>query len=43
MPLLDKLILAIQFYNSFGDEPILNREELLNVPAEGEATSAEPY
>lgn len=27
--LLDKVILAIQFYNSFGDEPILNREELL--------------
>lgn len=26
---LDKIILAIQFYNSFGDEPILNREELL--------------
>jgi hypothetical protein len=23
--------LALQFYNSFGDEPILNREELLNI------------
>lgn len=26
---MEKLILALQFYNSFGDEPILNREELI--------------
>jgi hypothetical protein len=27
---LDKLLIALQFYNTYCDEPILNRPELLN-------------
>ena len=26
---IDKLVMAMKFYNSFGEEPIFNREELL--------------
>ena len=33
--ILDKLILALQFYNSFGDEPVLSREELIRSEIEG--------
>lgn len=28
---LDKLKIAIQFYNSYADEPLLSREDLLNI------------
>lgn len=33
--MLDKLVLAIQFHNCFCDEPVLSREELLNLKQDG--------
>jgi hypothetical protein len=27
--IIDKLVLAMRFYNTYGEEPVFNREELL--------------